>query len=212
MMAIKSIGLKDFQKIFGKDLGYSLVPVPLELKWGSLSAKHELEVLAHLCRLKRPKAVFEFGTFEGLTTLLFALNSPQATVWTLDLPRDKRIALKFDIGPLNKRCVRNRGQLFFQDAPCRDRIKSLFGDSATFDYSPFEGKMDLIFVDGAHTVYYTRNDSDNAFRMVRKGGIIVWHDYNPRYWPDTVKYLRELSRSKTLYHVKDTYLVFWMDR
>src|SRR5437899_236410 len=50
----------------------------------------DLVSLCLISRLIQPKIVFEIGTFEGVSALHFALNSPDnCTVYTLDLPRDK---------------------------------------------------------------------------------------------------------------------------
>ena len=40
--------------------------------------------------------------------------------------------------------------------------------------------MDLIFIDGGHTYELIKNDSELAFQMISKNGIIFWHDYDPR--------------------------------
>jgi predicted O-methyltransferase YrrM len=58
-----------------------------------------------------------------------------------------------------------------------DRIHRLFGDSATFDFSPFHNQVDLFFIDGAHSYQYVRNDTEKALPCVKKGGVIAWHDY-----------------------------------
>jgi len=31
------------------------------------------------------------------------------------------------------------------------KIQQLYGDSAAFDYTPYQGKIDFVFVDGSHT-------------------------------------------------------------
>ncbi|MEZ5174011.1 MAG: class I SAM-dependent methyltransferase [Bacteroidia bacterium] len=58
------------------------------------------------------------------------------------------------------------------------RITHLFGDSRAFDFSAFEGKMDLVFVDGDHHFDSVVNDTKTAFRLIRDGGAIIWHDYS----------------------------------
>ena len=58
----------------------------------------------------------------------------------------------------------------------RGSVQQHFGDSATFDFSPFEGSCDLVFVDGAHTADYVEIDTRTALRLVRPGGTIVWDD------------------------------------
>ena len=50
--------------------------------------------------------------------------------------------------------------------------------------------MDFIFVDGAHSYDYVKNDSQKAWQMLRSGGIVAWHDCRVAD-PDVVKFLLE---------------------
>ncbi|MEX1187615.1 MAG: class I SAM-dependent methyltransferase, partial [Bacteroidia bacterium] len=58
------------------------------------------------------------------------------------------------------------------------RITHLFGDSRSFDFTPYEGKSDLVFIDGDHHFDSVVEDTRTAFRLVSEKGIIVWHDYS----------------------------------
>jgi hypothetical protein len=52
-------------------------------------------------------------------------------------------------------------------------------DSLTFDFSPFIGRMDLVFVDGDHSHEGVKLDTQNAFKLTRNHfSTIVWHDYS----------------------------------
>jgi polyphosphate kinase len=68
--------------------------------------------------------------------------------------------------------------------------------------------MDFIFVDGCHTYEYVKNDSERAFKMRSKRGIIVWHDYSS-WWPEVMKYLNELSREKNIFAIRGTSFAFF---
>ncbi len=48
-----------------------------------------------------------------------------------------------------------------QLAPCRFKIEQMFGDSATFDFSPHHDSVELVFVDAAH-------DYHNALETFRR--------------------------------------------
>jgi hypothetical protein len=58
----------------------------------------------------------------------------------------------------------------WRGSPYERKIHCLFGDSATFDYSPFYGKVDLFFIDGAHSYEYVRSDTINALKCISRGG------------------------------------------
>jgi len=45
--------------------------------------------------------------------------------------------------------------------------------------------MDFVFVDAAHDHPNGLTDSTNALKMVKPGGIIAWHDFEP-YWSGLV--------------------------
>jgi hypothetical protein len=72
--------------------------------------------------------------------------------------------------------------------------------------------MDVVFVDGAHSAEYVRNDTDVALRLLKPtGGLILWHDYGSRYWKDLTRAMNALYRERPelrgMRHIKDTALV-----
>jgi len=108
----------------------------------------------------------------------------------LDLPRTNR-QTKFDIklsGDLEVAHQAEKADLIPKH--CRARVTFLEQDSATFDESPYAGTMDAVFVDGAHVYEYVRNDSEKGWRMLRPGGVVIWHDFRPQT-PDVMRYLFE---------------------
>ena len=123
----------------------------------------ELTSLAYLVRSIRARTIFEMGTFVGRMTRLLALNAgPEARVFTLDLPRSDVL---HDVG----RDYRN--------TPEASRITQLHGDSATFDFGPWHGQCDFVWVDACHDYRYVKMDTESALKLVRPGGWIGWHDY-----------------------------------
>jgi hypothetical protein len=84
----------------------------------------------------------------------------------------------------------------YRNSDLEPRIVSLYGDSGSFDYSPYEGKMDLVFIDASHTFEYVVNDSLQALRLLReRGGAILWHDYGR--WDGVTSALHELKRRRS---------------
>jgi predicted O-methyltransferase YrrM len=157
----------------------------------------ELLTLNSLVRAQAPRRIFEIGTFNGRTTLNLALNAPEAEVFTLDLPAEAADQTALAVDEREKKWVRKAsiGDQF-RGAPeaARARITQLLGDSATFDYGPYENSVDFVFVDGSHEYRYVLNDTRRAFSLLRDGrGTIVWHDYG--VWPGVTRGLDELSRN-----------------
>lgn len=149
----------------------------------------ELVILASVCKFLEARRVFEIGTYNGLSALTMAINSPsEAEICTLDLSPD----LPFGVGSV------------YRGAKEEAKIRQLFGDSTKFDYQPYHGKMDFVFVDGNHAYEFARSDSENAFQMVRPGGVIIWDDYNPFSGHGVMRYLNALRNSKPLFWLAGT--------
>lgn len=135
---------------------------------------HELCVLAALARTQPSTNIFEIGTADGRTTLNLAANCGETgRVWTLNIPRPG----------LGER---------FADSPLRGKITQLIGDSAQFDFLPYAGAADLVFIDANHDYDYVLSDSRAALGLLRDGrGTVVWHDYIS-HWHGVVEGLEHL--------------------
>jgi predicted O-methyltransferase YrrM len=139
----------------------------------------ELAYLALLSAALRPKVIFEFGTFRGRTALNFALNSPHdCRIFTLDLSPGERDAVLSRVNRADDGIIRaSETGKDCRDSDVSHKIEQLYGDSTRFDFSPFYGQVDLVFVDGGHDYEVARSDSRNALAMTRPGGLVVWHDF-----------------------------------
>jgi len=167
-----------------------------------------LEFSCLVLLMKRAKAarVFEFGTYMGVSVTQFVLNvGPDSAVYTLDLPENSTgTLLKIDDPDEAALTVQNRkGSLVPPDL--KPRVTFLQQDSAAFDESPHAGKIDFVFVDGAHSYDYVKSDSEKGWRMLRSGGIIAWHDVRHQD-PDVVRFLVESSYRPT--RIRGTSLAF----
>ena len=160
---------------------------------GPLDDSHRL-LLAALARGLGYRTFFEIGTNRGWTTWTVARNNPECHVYTLDLPAG---AAEWDIGEA------------YHGMPEEGRITTLHGDSASFDFSPYAGRMDLVFVNGAHSRADVSNDTEWAFELLAAGGTIAW-DRQPAV-PGVDRRLNELARTldRPLYHVRGTGLVIY---
>lgn len=131
----------------------------------------ELYTLAVITRVISPRRALEIGTFDGRSTLAIATNT-EGFVYTLNIPPTDDRQASVDAQLSSK--VRSGAR--FLDHPQRDRIEQLWGDSRTFDFTPYHG-MQLIFIDGAHDDQAVRQDTATALRLIdRDHGAIVWHD------------------------------------
>lgn len=149
----------------------------------------ELLAIARLVRERRPASVFEIGTFDGRTTLAMARNAPpDARIRTLDLP--PTAPTRHELARKERRYVEKAqpGARFLR-TPLASRIEQLYGDSATFDFSPFEAEF--VFIDGSHAYEYVLSDSRRALELTRgRPATILWHDYSA--WEGVTRALNEL--------------------
>lgn len=137
----------------------------------------EAYVLAAISGYVQPRTVFEIGTFTGGGTLLMAKHAgPVCRLFTMDMPpADKSLTLpgiELDPPEADDAIIGVR----FRGTEQEQQIIQLYGDSATFDYSPHRGKIDLVFVDGSHSYSYVVNDTRKALEMLSPRGTIVWDD------------------------------------
>ena len=120
----------------------------------------ERVLLDAIVRYRDPNVIFELGTYSGTTTKLLAEAAPRATVHTIDLPSDNPII----------------GSAYLNDP---GRIVSHRADIRTFDFAPYEDRVDLVFVDASHEYADVLHDSAVAKRLIGTHGIILWDDYHP---------------------------------
>lgn len=170
----------------------------------------EAWILAVVARDAR--TMFEFGTCTGKTAYLWAKNQPAGgRVTTLTLPLDQidqyRAEAGDDPGAIDD--ARQTGvvaRFLYTGTEAGGRIEQLYGDSKAFDDAPYRESCDVIFVDGSHARSYVASDTEKALRMIKPGGLILWHDYNPDC-AGVFKVLNELARRLPLMHVAGTALV-----
>jgi predicted O-methyltransferase YrrM len=173
----------------------------------------ELMSINRAISFHKPLNLFEIGTFNGRTTLNMAANcSKKSRVYTLDLPRSNINSTKLHLDPSDKLFIDKEiiGLNYLRTA-YKKKIIQLYGDSATFDFSHFNNKMDFVFIDGSHSYEYLLNDSKKALSLLRDGkGIIMWHDYGS--WIGVTKALNELyskdENFKNLKHIQGTSLAY----
>ena len=139
--------------------------------------QYEAFVLCQLVKSTNSSVIFEIGTSKGQTTHNIEVNLVDGgRIYTLDL----------------NQCLAESGKTI-----------PLCGDSLSFDFSPYHDKVELMFVDGSHEYDYVLSDSENAFKCVKEGGFIVWHDFiHDR--PYTVKAVTDFCQRHNL-------RLFWID-
>ena len=158
---------------------------------GASVSPMECAALASLSHLVKARRAFEFGTYKGVSTTQLALNiGEDGMVFTLDLPEDHPAYTLPIPKPEERQIAAEGGKGILIPRDLLSRVTFLRSDSATFDETPYLGTIDLVFVDGAHSYEYVKNDTEKGWRMLRSGGVLAWHDCNAQH-RDVVRYIKE---------------------
>ncbi len=198
------------------DVKQPIVMVELQGRRGNVTTD-ELTALCYFAK-RASMGIFEFGTFDGRTTLNLALNAaPNITVHTIDLNPRVESKTRLDMAPGDKFHVTATPKVLSSrfegsEVSAGKKIVQLYGDTATFDFSSYYGKIDFVFIDAAHSYEYVMNDTNRALALIGKGrpGIIAWHDYH-KNWSGVTRALRTIHRTipkLDIQYIEETNLAF----
>jgi predicted O-methyltransferase YrrM len=169
----------------------------LFLEGGSLPT--DLILLNQLAQNQNTHTYFEIGTWRGESAMNVAPFVKK--VYTLNLPNEE---------------IKRRGasdEYILQGGMLLNgnNITQLYGDSQTFDFSPYYNSCDMVFVDGDHHYGSVVKDTQNALKMLKnQDSILVWHDYG--FSPEEIRWEILLAildsvpvnQHQYLYHVSNT--------
>lgn len=189
----------------------------IEAGFGS---EREMECLCGLIRRHLKQAVlpegerpalFEIGTHWGAGVCHFHAIAPELEIHSLNvlpsdltkLPRQmaSEIVQERHIG----RFARERGVPYTQH----------FGNSRTFDWGGMAARrrFDIVFVDGCHEQLTVLADTLNVLKILKPGGLIIWHDCKAVDAPgrEALTALLDLNDHEfrgTIRHVESTWLAY----
>lgn len=211
-LALKSEHLKQLElKEITSDVKYTnkLSFENWSFRQGNLTL-YELFCVCTIVKAFTPSKIFEIGTFDGLTTLHLALSSSDnCEIHTLDLPKEEIGNIDFTLAGGDKELVMKEGFEIgsqYRNHPAAKKITQHYSDSAKFEFEKYLNEFNLVFIDGAHSYDYVRSDTENSLKMVKPGGIILWHDYGSVL--DVTDYLNDLSKSMDICRIRNTSLAY----
>lgn len=158
--------------------------------------------------------LFEIGTFDGRTSVNLAFSSPDnCSIHTLVLSPEMETKFSLEPGEVHMvEKIKSGARINKYETSNKaifDKIHQLYGDSAEFDFSPYADSCSLVFIDGSHAYEYALSDTQAAMKMIKKGGVIIWHDYG--IWEGVTQALEEIEAKENLglKNIKGTSLVYW---
>jgi hypothetical protein len=169
--------------------------------------RHSPLIVAAISTLLECETVFELGPDTGGTAWLVAHNLPRATIFQLDEERASKD--REGPGPRNRVYELSRGSLRSDTTPEASRITRLLGDSATFDFLPYSGTADLVYIEGSRRYTQFRSDTEAAFGLLSELGTIVWDGYSGD--PGVYAYLNDLAPTldRPIFHILGTRLALY---
>ena len=160
----------------------------------------EISQLLQILKERKPKVILEIGTAKGGTLFLFSrIASDDATLISIDLPRG-RFGGGYPIWkiPLYKSFARKDQKIYLirEDSHNQEtlkKVKNILNDK----------KIDFLFIDGDHSYEGVREDYQMYSKLVKRGGIIAFHDIVPhppetgcdvnRFWLEVREPMRHIE-------------------
>lgn len=155
----------------------------------------EQDVLLALVKNVEPKIMVEIGVNEGLTAqaVLRECRTIERYIG-IDVDAD----YMFEIPAQQTERPDEPGRLVKHDPRFHLVLRG----------EPMPHEADVVFIDGDHGQRAVLADSVWAAAVVRRGGLIIWHDYNHLAVEVTGVLDKLDSQNRELYHVFGTWLVF----
>ena len=158
-----------------------------------LQVKSEITSLCRIVRKKKPKVIVEIGTANGGTLFLSTQVADPEKIVSVDLPSGSfGGGYPFWKAPFFRSLGKKHViQLIRADSHCEDtflKVKKLLNDS----------KVDFLFIDGDHTYKGVEKDFQMYSPLVRKGGMVVFHDiatHDPKVGCEVDKFWNEIKQS-----------------
>lgn len=148
-------------------------------EWAKFNIKNWEKYLSHLKGF--PDILFmEIGTYEGQTSLWFLRNilthktSKIVIIDPFHYPNPAGSTEKHDL--IKERFFNNLGEYFEEDRILFYEEPSSFALAGLIN-SKLENRFDFIYVDGEHMAKEVLEDAVMSFRLLKKGGIMAFDDY-----------------------------------
>jgi predicted O-methyltransferase YrrM len=166
----------------------------------------DIALLKGIARKINAKSYFEIGTWRGESVANVADVVPECV--TLNLSRKEILAFRND--------ERYAAAHAFFSKPL-DNVTHVEGNSQKFDFTPYKGQFDMVFIDGDHHYEAVKKDTQTAFELLRdEHSAVVWHDYG--FDPETIRWsvLAAIwegtpeEKRPHLYHVANTMCAIYL--
>jgi predicted O-methyltransferase YrrM len=163
----------------------------------------ELEILAALVRSIDAHDMLEIGCRDGRTAKLMLHNVPT-------LRRYQGIDVEPGYRPQHSHQLSEMPKIPGLYANNDPRFELILRPRGSLDLTANDlPPCDIAYIDGDHGHIAVNHDSNLAFKVVRPGGLIVWHDYNNATTVDVKKIIDfYASCGKLITLIEGTWLAY----
>lgn len=176
--------LVDFSFSFYVGINYKYLAICIKPK----QIRDEVEELLKIIKKARPRNILEIGTADGGTLFLFSkIAEKNSKVISIDLPNGYpswRILLYRSFVKDNQRIYLIRSDSHKKET--LNKVKKILNGE----------KLDFLFIDGDHSYYGVKKDFEMYGQLVRRGGIIAFHDIvkgSPKCAGDVWKFWKKIK-------------------
>jgi predicted O-methyltransferase YrrM len=172
----------------------------------------DAEAIGTVARNISPGKCVEIGTALSHSTALIGINSPQSTIYTVNiLPAE----LESGAGGILTTGAYSKEEIgsYYRQKGLRN-IQQVFANTATWDPGP--EVIEMAFIDGSHDSDFVYNDTLKILKRMKRGSFILWHDFNPdlvlKYpWINAVctgveRLYRDHHLEGRIYHLRDSWV------
>ena len=163
--------LEEFKKIYSDNVKFSS-------DFFSYNIKYLVRIFYKYKFINKDLNILEIGSYEGRSTIFFLTVLKNSKIQCVDMFQPSEELLEHDFEKVFKNFMSNINQY-------KDRVKVFRGKSDDFFNKNKEKDFyDLIYIDGNHHYEYVLRDAENAFKALKKNGIMIFDDLMWKYYDD----------------------------
>ncbi len=133
----------------------------------------DTEAISTIARNIDPGNIIEIGTGTGAGTVLLSKSAPRSQIYTVNiLPEDEQRSGRFNTEMMSKEKI---GSVYKKLK--LSNIHQIYANSLFWE--PKLDKVNMAFIDGAHDAGNVYQDTKKMLNLIKGGGFILWHDFNP---------------------------------
>lgn len=158
--------IKNFKDIYSEELSIGAI-----IHDGYIGFKEDYLILHCLLKIYNPKSLLEIGTHRGIGMNIICNSIPEAKVYSLDLPLDKKdYSKQYPNTTIDEKEVEAGIDLigYLTKFP----YTQLRGDSMTFDFSKYP--CEAYWIDAEHDYDHPYHETSEIVKLNPK--LIIWHD------------------------------------